>query len=384
MEFLKNEQLKHKKMKNLILSIILLICATANAHRTEVNILDTEAGKIAALAKVGGEMGRFFDKQKGLEILSRALSEIYTIDKKDYRETVLAAIANEYAGLDETKKAINITRSITDVHLFATNMGKIANKLVKSNPTLANELLNEAVNKARKEAAEDDLPALLAELSGKYIRLNKTDVAKELLKEANIAVEKIKDIHLDDKLSLYAEIAANMVAAGQKEEAFKLFDKAYTLSSQLKDPFERAAILTMLGGELAEKGQPEKAIQMLDEALKVSLLIKDEQKRIDVTSEIARNYGQSKKFEKGIEIAKGISDAYFSSESLIVLAKNYAKTKQTNEAYALLKEVVSKTASISSESKKATILAKTAAELTELDKKEEGKALLEDALKTLI
>ena len=371
-------------MKKIILSLMLIIAAMANAHRTEVNILDTEAGKIAALAKVGGETGRFFDKQKGLEILSRALSDIYSIDNKLYRETVLAAIANEYAGLDEIKKAINITRTISDVHLYATNMGKIANKLVKSNPALATELLNEAVNKARKEAMEDDLPALLAELSGKYIRLNKPDIAKELLKEANIAVEKIKNIHLDDKLSLYAEIAANMVAAGQKEEAFKLFDKAYALSSQLKDPFERAAILTMLGGELAEKGQPEKAIQMLDEALKVSLLIKNEQNKTDVTSEIARNYGQSKKFEKGIEIAKGIPDAYFSSEALIVLAKNYAKTKQTSEAYNLLKEVLSKTASISSESKKATIQAKTAAELFELDKKEEGKILLADALKTLI
>ncbi|MDR7210093.1 hypothetical protein [Flavobacterium piscis] len=371
-------------MRKIILTTLLFICITANAHRTEVNILDTEAGKIAALAKVGGEMGRYFDKQKGLEILSRALSEIYTIDNKNYRETVLAAIANEYAGLDEIKKAINITRSITDVHLYATNMGKIANKLVKSNPTLANELLNEAVTKARKEAEEHDLPALLAELSGKYIRLNKTDVAQELLKEANLAVEKIKNIHLDDKLSLYAEIAANMVAAGQKEDAFKLFDKAYTLSSKIEDPFERAAILTMLGGELAEKGQPEKAIQMLDKALKVSLLIKDEQKRTDVTSEIARNYGQSKKFEKGIEIAKGIPDAYFSSEALIVLAKNYAKTKQPNEAYNLLKEVVKKTNAISSESKKATIQSKAAAELTELGKKEEGKSLLEDALKILI
>ena len=203
------------------------------------------------------------------------------------------------------------------------------------------------------------------------------------MREANAAVEKIKDIHLDDKLSLYAEIAANMVAAGQKEEAFNLFDKAYLLSAQLEAPFERAAILTMLGGELAEKGQPEKALQMLNEALKVSALIKNEQQRHDVTSEIARNYSQSKKCEKGTEIANGIGDAYFSAEALIAAAKNYAKQKQPEAAYPLLQALVIKANSISNLNKKATIQAKTASELAEMGKKEEAIALLEEALKTL-
>ena len=76
-------------------------------------------------------------------------------------------------GLDEISKAINITRSLANVHLYVTNLGKISNKLVNTHPSKAEALLEEAVIKARKEADEQDLPALLAELSGKYVRLKK-------------------------------------------------------------------------------------------------------------------------------------------------------------------------------------------------------------------
>ncbi|MFN7014950.1 MAG: tetratricopeptide repeat protein [Bacteroidia bacterium] len=371
-------------MRKFILVItVIALSISAYAHRAEINILDTEAGKASALAKVGGETGRYINKEKGLEILAKALSEVYNVENLHYREIVLAAIANEYAGLDETTKAINITRSLNDVHLYVTNLGKIANKLVKTNPELAEKLLNEAVEKARKKADEHDFPALLAELSGKYIRLNKTEVVKGLLKEANTAVEKIKEIHLDDKLSLYAEIAANMVAAGQKDEAFKIFDKAYELSKNLEDPFERAAILAMLGGELAEKGQPEKALLMLEEALKVCAMIKDEQKRGDVTSEVARNFSQSKKCERAVEIAKSINDIYFASEALIVTAKNSQKIKQQEAALRILKDLSKSAENIENKNKKAIILAKTAAELAELGKKEDAQNLLEKAFKTL-
>jgi tetratricopeptide (TPR) repeat protein len=330
-----------------------------------------------------GETGRYIDKEKGIKILDTALILSFEIKNKDYREVVLALIANEYAGLGEIDKAINITQSIFDVYIFVTNFGKIANKLVNSNPALAEKLLDEAIIKAKKEADKEDLPALLAELSGKYTRLKKVETARQLVKEASELVNQLIDIHLDDKLNLYAEIAANMVAAGLKEEAFKLFDKAYELSSQLKDPFQRAAILTMLGGELAEKGQPQKALKMLDEALKICPTIENTKKRNDVTSEIARNYSQSKNCIKAKEVAMTIADGYFSSDALITTAKNYMKLQQLEEAATVLKIVQEKISSISILEKKVMIMAKTAAELAELGRKDEAKKVLINALRII-
>jgi tetratricopeptide (TPR) repeat protein len=370
-------------MKRIILSFFILFNLSANAHRTEVDILETEAGKVAALSKIGGETGRYINKEKGIKILDTALILSFEIKNKDYREVVLALIANEYAGLGEIEKAINITQSISDVYIFVTNFGKIANKLVNSNPALAEKLLDEAIIKAKKEADKEDLPALLAELSGKYTRLQKVETARQLLKEANQMVNQLNDIHLDDRLSLYAEIAANMVAAGLKEEAFKLFDKAFELSSQLKDPFERVAILTMLGGELAEKGQPEKALNMLEEAFKICPTIENINKRNDVTSEIARNYSQSKNFIKAKEIAMTIEDGYLSWDALITTAKNHMKLKQLDDAYSILKIVEEKISSISVLEKKAMIMAKTAAELAELGRKDEAEKMLLKALKMI-
>jgi hypothetical protein len=45
-------------MKRIILSFFILFNLSANAHRTEVDILETEAGKVAVLSKIGGETGR--------------------------------------------------------------------------------------------------------------------------------------------------------------------------------------------------------------------------------------------------------------------------------------------------------------------------------------
>ena len=84
-------------MKHLILSITVLLSISAYAHRSEVNILDTDAGKVAALAKVGGETGRYIDRQKGLTILAKALVDVFYVENQHYREIVLATIANEYA-----------------------------------------------------------------------------------------------------------------------------------------------------------------------------------------------------------------------------------------------------------------------------------------------
>jgi tetratricopeptide (TPR) repeat protein len=377
------EFLNINSMKKILPILLLLITFAAYAHRTEIDILDTEAGKAAALAKIGGETGKFIDRQKGLDILAKAMAEANLVKRNELRELVLAEIAIEYAALDEIEKALTITRGLKDVHLHVTNLGKVANKLVITEPKLAEELLAEAVKKAKTEAKADDTPALLAELSGKYVRLKNLSTAHTLLAEANRIVETLKDIHLDDKLSLYAEIAANMVAANQKEEALKLFDKAYVMSNELTDPFERGAILAMLGGELAEKGQPAKAFEMLQEALRVSDEIKDEKRRNDIVSEIARNFSQAKDCEKAERIAKGINDAYYSSEALIRTAKNYSKQKKTESALDLLHVVNDKARTITVTNKRAMVMAKSASEFADLGKKDEARTLLDEALKAI-
>lgn len=371
-------------MKKIIISCaILALSFSAMAHRTEVDILETAAAKSVVLAKIGGETGKHTGIPQGLALLDQALAEANKVKNISHREAALAEIANEYAGLNSIDKALEITRGIGNVHLHVTNLGKIANKLVNTNPALATQLLDEAVAAARAGNTPHNLPAELAELSGKYVRLKQTATAQALLADANILVEKLADIHLDHKLSIYAEIAANMVAAGQKEAAFVLFEKAYQQSAALTDPFEKAAILAMLGGELAEKGQPEKAIAMLDEAMKASKLITDENLRSDVASEIAQNYSQAKKCETAAAIGNNITDGYFSCEAYIRTAKNYIKQKQNDMAYPLLTLTRQKAAAIPLQSKKAMMLAKTASELYEMGKGEEAKALLAEALATI-
>lgn len=354
------------------------------AHRTEEDILDTEAGTIVALSKVGGELGKFVDKIQGLKVLDEAFSQGKSIKNRVYKDMALAQIANEFASLDEISKAIQITQMLRDKHLLSTNLGKIAQKLAPTNLQEAQLLLEKAVAIARQNRKRNEVPPVLAELAGKWVKLNQTARANALLEESMLQVEQLKKIKLAEKLQIYAEIGANLMAAGQKERAFVLFDKAYTQSLGVTDPFDQAAILAMLGGELAEKGQPEKAKLMLHKALSAAENIQEVTKKNDILSEIARNFSQAKEYQIAAEISKNINDEYFLAEGLIRTAKNHAKVKQHEEAGQLLNICIAKANSISSIQKKSMVWAKVASEMASMGKVQEATELLNKAYQNLV
>ncbi|MDZ7900414.1 MAG: hypothetical protein U5N85_20605 [Arcicella sp.] len=366
-----------------LLPILIFFVQISFAHRTEKDIMETKAGKLIALSKIGGEIGKFKDKNEGIVILNRALSQAKKLKNKWYKEVTLAEIAIEYSGLGEHDMALDITNNIKDKHLFSTNLGKIANKLAKTNPEKAKGLLESAVNKIRVSEHKNEIPAVLAELSGRYEKLNQIDLANNLLEEALQIIESQSNIPLYEKLSTYAEIAANLVAVGNKEKAFALFDKAYVLSNNLNNPFEKAAILAMLGGELAEKGQPQKALVMLEKAQQAASMIEDKNKKNDILSEITRNLSQAKENAKAEILSKSIDDYYFLTEGLIRIAKNYSKIQQQEKALGLLNDSIIAAKKINSNSKKALTFAKIASELANIEQNTKALQLLSEAMSSI-
>lgn len=371
-------------MKNILFTLVgILLLTNAFAHRTEVDIMDTEAAKVMALIKIGGETGKYINLQDGLKLLEEANLSARKIKNSYYREVALASLAVEYAALDKTEEAIAITMNLKDEHLYSTNLGKIASKLTQSKPQEAERLLSLAVEKMRNNKHKNEIPPVFAELSGKYIKLKNLQKANELLDEALKRVEELSKVELFEKLQIYAEIGANLIAANRKAEAFALFEKSHALSAKLKKPFEKAAILVMLGGELAEKGEPARALNVLQEAYTTAQDIKSMRQKNDVISEIARNFSQAKDYEKAAAIALEISDSYYVVEGLIRTAKNQIKIKQNNAAFELLQKCIQKSSEITDNERKALVIAKIAAELATIDKQAESAELLKNAYRIL-
>ncbi|MFD2523733.1 hypothetical protein [Emticicia soli] len=371
-------------MKNVLLTLIgLLFITKVLAHRTAVDIMDTEAAKVMALIKIGGETGKYINLQEGLKLLEEAAVSAKKIKNKHYREVAQASLAVEYAALDKVDEALKITLSLKDEHLYSTNLGKIASKLTQSNPKEADRLLLLAIDKIMSNKHKNEIPPVFAELSGKYVKLKNLEKANELLNKALKRVELLNKIPLIEKLQIYAEIGANLIAANRKEEAFALFKKSHQLSSKLENPFEKAAILVMIGGELAEKGEPTYALEILQEAYTTAKEIKFIKQKNDVISEIARNFSQAKDYERASAIALEISDSYYVVEGLIRTAKNQIKVKQYNAAFDLLQICINKTNEITDKQRKALVIAKIAAELATIDKQVQSAQLLKDAYKVL-
>jgi len=371
-------------MKHLLLTLAaIMLVSGAFAHRTNVDIMDTEAARVMALIKIGGETGKFINLQEGLKLLAEAKASAGKIKNNQYREVALAGLAVEYAALDKMEEALQITMSLQDEHLYSTNLGKIASKLTQTNPAEAERLLALAVEKIRSTKHINEIPPVLAELSGKYTKLKNLKKANELLDEALKRAETLNKVALLEKLQTNAEIGANLIAAGRKDEAFALLKKSHELSANLKKPFEKAAILVMLGGELAEKGEPAYALEILQEAYTTAKDIKSLKQKNDIISEIARNFSQAKDYEKAAAIALEISDSYYVVEGLIRTAKNQIKVKQYNAAFDLLQTCIRKSSEIADNQRKALVIAKIAAELATIDKQNESAELLKNAYKIL-
>lgn len=344
-----------------IVGALIINSTPSLAHRSRVNLLDTEAANVVVMVKIGSEAGKLISRENGSEWLQRALKDAKQIKNETYREETLALVANELAGLGQVSQAIDITRNLKDKHLKVTTLGKIAQKLAAIQPKTADQLLAEAVDEARTCKDQVDKAALLAELAGKYGKLGNAAKGLELMDAACEEVSQLKTADAE-VVGTLAEIAANFSALKQKEKAMSYFEKAAELTRSLNDAFDKAACLAMLGGEFAEKGCPGEAVKMLREASLAAEQINNAGKKDDILSEIARNFSHAKDYDQALAIAGQIKDNFWRSEALIRVGKNYSKQKEYNKAMAVLEQANQAAITTTAIPKRSLLLAKLATE----------------------
>lgn len=334
-----------------------------------------QASLHAQLANVYAWIG---DRDKARDLLDSA-GRASAVLGGYLRDDSLAALANEQASTGDFAGALVRMAEIGDVDARVKLGWKLVSKLAKAD------------RKAEAQALLDDIRAQVETVDEPHRRielLTGTGAAhKALVPEQGRplvaeALRLVRATAMDDhdRVVLFNEIGANLIDVGLRDQAIALFAEAGKLGATLDNPLERAQSFAMLGGERAEKGERDAAAEALEEGVKAALQVASAVDRDAVLSELARNFGQSRRFERGLEVAGLIADPTHRAEGHIRIAKNMARSNREAEARTLLGRTEIVAATIDAAHDRAVILRKLAAEWAALKDNAKARTLLDRAL----
>ncbi|OEF98130.1 tetratricopeptide repeat protein [Desulfuribacillus alkaliarsenatis] len=332
--------------------------------------------KVKITAELANQYSKLGKQEKAARLFDKAVIETELLTDKKEQENMYAHLANEFASVDDFDKAIEYLEKITDQEVYVKTTWKLVNKSAKAGKmTLAEKLLAKAVEIANN--IED--PYVKVELltgSGASFRHIEYSRGVGLVNEAYELIATLDDSY--NQAILYNEVGANLIDVKEKEKALESFNRAFSLTNNISSPIQIAQVLAMLGGELAEKGEREKAYEYLLKGVDVAATIEENEEKWAVLSEISRNFGQSFKYENGIETADIIKRPFYKVEGYIRVAKNMIKNKLHDEALQLLDKSKLITQEMVDPYEKAVVLRKIISELISLKKNEDALQLLSE------
>lgn len=295
------------------------------------------------------------------------------------KDDALAAIANEQASTGAFDQARSLMMMISDPPARMRLGWKLVAKLAKAGqPAEAETLLASLVKQA--ETVTDPLERIeLLTGTGAAHKAVAPAKGQPLVLEA-LSLARAAAVSPHHRMMLFNEIGAHLVDVGLKPQAIALFAEAEALGAGLTDPLERAESFAMLGGERAEKGERDAATVALEEGVRAALAAPDGPEKNAVLSELSRNFGQSHRFERGLEIAATIPDPYHRAEGHLRIAKNMARNHRGEDARLLLQSTEALATDIPDPHTRGIILRKLAAEWVTLKDNNKARALLSRAL----
>ncbi|MFN2361117.1 MAG: hypothetical protein ABR522_08590 [Marinobacter sp.] len=360
-----------------------IICPPALAHEdlrlkewlanAEPNIAQPfEQSQI--LAQLGNLWSELQDEQRSQRLFEEARHNAAKVTEPYVRALLKGHLANELASGKAFPQALEKLNTIDDTEVWVKTAWKLIGKLAKADETeQAKTLLSET--EARSHAVQDYI--LRAELlsgTGASYRYFDQKHGENLVYEAHGIAQMIPDLY--ERALMFNESGAHLMDIGHRERAISVFDEVAQLVGQIKNPLHQAKALAMLGGEQAEKGLRERSVEALDRGYAIARQLPDNEDSYTVLSEIARNYGQSYAYEKGIKVAENIPDAYHRVEGYIRIAKNQYSQGQKKQALSLLARAETDALKIKQPYLQAIVLRKLASERVSAKQPELAKMLL--------
>lgn len=329
------------------------------------------------VASLAGQLANIYAQLKkdtvAKQMLDRVRDARSAIRNPYVRQAIAGDTANEVASGD-FEHALRLLNGIEDTELWVKTAWKLARKLGKDEKTeIARKLLDECVGRSR---AVNDLELRAELISGTGANYRYVDAAQgaPLVYESYGLAQTISDPF--DRAIMFNEVGAHLMDIGDRERAVAVFDLVSELVNNIDDPLKQSQVLVMLGGEQAEKGLRDRAAVALERGVKIAMKVPVSEEQAAVVSEFARNFGQSHRFERGIEVARSISDPYHRAEGLIRIAKNMHREGKLSANLQLLNEIEDLTSRITDPYLKGVALRKLAAEFVDVKQPEKARPLL--------
>lgn len=367
--------------------IAFTLAGLAQAHRDErlEAVLDAAEENVRArfersqlLGQVGHKYALIGREEQGRALIADALTIARGIETPLLRDEALAHLANEIASTGDFERAQALYETVGDLEVRTKLGWKLVNKLGKAgHPEQCQGLLDEII--VRVLAVEDDL-ALRAELlagTGANHRFTEPAAGVPFVYEAYGIAQSLADPY--ERGLFFNEIGANLMDIDHPERARRVFERSRGLVDVIESPLEQARYLAMLGGEQAEKGARDAAAGDLEQGVEAARRVPPGEARNDVLSELARNLGQSHRFERGIEVADEIPDLYHRAEGYIRIAKNMHRTGHSEQALQLLQRTEQMAAEIGDPYRRGIVFRKLASEWVSLKEARHAARLLDAA-----
>lgn len=336
-----------------------------------------KAALLSQLANLYLEVG---DKEKAQRLITESKETEQGIRDAYVRQYVAGHTANEVGSGGDFDRALRMLNSIDDTEIWVKTAWKLAAKMAKAGQKEGTRrLLRECEDRAHRVKDLLLRSELLSGTGAGYRYLDKAE-GVALVYEAYGIAQSLSDPY--DRAIMFNEAGAHLMDIGHKVRALAVFDEVARLVGEIGDPLKQAKALAMLGGEQAEKGERDRAAQALEQGIKIAETLPPGEEAFAVQSEIARNFGQSHRFERGIAVAEKISDPYHRAEGFIRIAKNMHRMKQEQEAKALLERTVALSKEIKDPYLQAIVLRKLASEYLHFKENDRALGLLDRAMAT--
>lgn len=335
-----------------------------------------QASVLAQLANLYKEVGDDANYQQLLQ-KSKALQP--TVADNYVKQYLKGHTANEIASSGDFPLALAVLNSIEDTEVWVKTAWKIAAKLAKAGKEAqTRQLLEQCISKSHA-VSELELRSELISGTGASFRYLEPEQGVALVYEAFGIAQSLADPY--ERALHFNETGAHLMDIKHKARALAVFDEVLTILPQINDKLQQAQVLAMLGGEQAEKGERVRAAHALDQAWAIAKGLPDAEASYAVQSEIARNYGQSYQYEKGIAAAEQINHPYYAAEGYIRIAKNMYRQK-AGDAPALLQRAEQLVSAMPDPYQQAIVLRKIASEYLTMKDEAKVQQLLAQALQS--
>ncbi|MBC8427220.1 MAG: hypothetical protein H8E00_01030 [Deltaproteobacteria bacterium] len=252
--------------------------------------------KVWALAHISEKYAQSGQKDKAMELLSKALAVAKTIKVAHLKALALADISDKYVEVGQKDKAMELV-SQAFVLISKTDKDSI-------------ELLVIAMR----------IGMVLPHINKRYSEDERYD---KILQEVQKKMQKYwaKAYELADTSDKYAQV-------GQKDKALELLSRALAVATKIEEGYPKANALAHIANKYAEYGQ-------YDKALKVVTIIQEDYPKANALAHIAINYAEYGQYEKAFQVVNKIVDKPSKAEALTDIAENYFQFGQKDRAVQL-------------------------------------------------